>query len=322
MDTYPRTFFGLDRYEVLPIDLGPVPHFEETTIEENERYRVYINNDGTKLKEFKDRVEGINVSYQFLEFPVKTREDFLRMKERFNPHSPRRYPEFFEDYKRHLKERDYPIRLNLEGLFWWVRKMMGLEATCTAIYRNPELVQEMVDFIVDFQIKVLDKILSKEEIIDYVIFFEDVAYKKGPMISAKTVREFMLHGYRQITSFLRDHGVDIIIVDSDGYTEPLIPVWLEAGINGNLPCEAAANMNPVALRKKYGKELIIVGGIDKRAISMDKETIRKEVLSKVPDLVKIGGYIPSIDHQVPYEVSFENYLYYLKIMRKVTQKPR
>jgi len=246
----------------------------------------------------------------------------LGMKARFSPHSPRRRPEFWESYKQLLKERNYPIRLNMEGLFWWVRKMMGLERTCTTIHRNPELVQEMMDFIVDFQIEVLGGILDEDEIVDYVVIFEDMAYKKGPMISPKVTRELMLTGYRQIVSFLKEHKVNTIMVDSDGNVEPLIPIWLEAGINGILPCEVAAGMNPVALREKYGKRLIVFGGIDKRALSGGKEAIRDEVMAKVPYLASLGGYVPSVDHQVPFEVSLDNYLYYLKIMRSVTQNPR
>ena len=46
----------------------------------------------------------------------------------------------------------------------------------------------------------------------------------------------------------------------------------------------AAGNDAVAIRKKYGKELIIGGTIDKRALAKDKKTIREEVMSKVPFL--------------------------------------
>jgi len=43
----------------------------------------------------------------------------------------------------------------------------------------------------------------------------------------------------------------------------------------------------------------------------------KEVMSKVPYLLSSGGYFPCIDHSVPSDISFDNYLYYLELIRKL-----
>ncbi|GAI97578.1 unnamed protein product, partial [marine sediment metagenome] len=83
------------------------------------------------------------------------------------------------------------------------------------------------------------------------------------------------------------------------------------------PFEVAAGNDAVALRKKYGKDLIIGGTIDKRALIKGKEAIREEVMSKVPFLLEQGGYFPSVDHAVPPDVTFENYCYYINLMREV-----
>ena len=79
----------------------------------------------------------------------------------------------------------------------------------------------------------------------------------------------------------------------------------------------AAHNDAVALRKKYGKDLIIGGTIDKRALAKGKEAIREEVMSKVPFLLEQGGYFPSVDHAVPPDVTFENYCYYINLIREV-----
>jgi len=81
------------------------------------------------------------------------------------------------------------------------------------------------------------------------------------------------------------------------------------------PFEAMANMNVVAVRKLYGKKLALIGGIDKIALIEGKEAIRKEVESKVPSLAEEGGYIPSFDHGVPPDVPFENYRYYMELLK-------
>jgi uroporphyrinogen decarboxylase len=130
-------------------------------------------------------------------------------------------------------------------------------------------------------------------------------------------REFMLQPYKTITSELRRHGIDLIFVDCDGYAEPLTPLWLEADVNGQYPLERASNMDPVALRRKYGRELRLIGGIDKRAMAEGPAAIDAE-LDHVAPLIAEGGYIPWCDHLVPPDVPFENYLYYVRRMKEMT----
>ena len=67
----------------------------------------------------------------------------------------------------------------------------------------------------------------------------------------------MMPRYKKITDLLHSYGVDVIYLDSDGNVEQLIPLWLEVGINFIWPFEVAAGNDAVAMRKKYGKDLII-----------------------------------------------------------------
>ena len=134
---------------------------------------------------------------------------------------------------------------------------------------------------------------------------------------SEMVRKFMLPRYKKITDLLHSYGVDVIYVDSDGNLNELIPLWLEVGINYVWPLEVAAHNDAVALREMYGKDLIMSGNIDKRALIKGKEAIREEVMSKVPFLLEQGGYFPTVDHTVPPDVTFENYCYYINLMREV-----
>ncbi|MCK4375815.1 MAG: hypothetical protein KAX19_10815, partial [Candidatus Brocadiae bacterium] len=58
--------------------------------------------------------------------------------------------------------------------------------------------------------------------------------------------------------------------------------------------------------------------IDKRALrdGCTKAEIEKEVMSKVPQLVKQGGYSPFVDHAVPPDVPFENFRYYIDLVHE------
>ena len=79
-------------------------------------------------------------------------------------------------------------------------------------------------------------------------------------------------------------------------------------------------MDPVAIRRKYGKDLGLIGAIDKRAMAKGKQAIEEEVMSKVPFLIETGGFIPTCDHAVPPDVSLENYQYYLELIHGLAEQ--
>lgn len=79
-------------------------------------------------------------------------------------------------------------------------------------------------------------------------------------------------------------------------------------------------MDAVPLRKKYGKNLILAGNIDKRALAKGKREIEEEVNKKIPYLLKEGGYFPGIDHSVPHDVPYENFLYCIKLIKEAETK--
>jgi hypothetical protein len=74
----------------------------------------------------------------------------------------------------------------------------------------------------------------------------------------------------------------------------------------------------LAVRRKYGKDLRIWGGVDKRALAEDPVAIEAE-LSRLRPLIQEGGYIPHTDHSCPPDISFENYAYYMRRLKEICQ---
>jgi hypothetical protein len=152
--------------------------------------------------------------------------------------------------------------------------------------------------------------------IDFFNYFEDFAYNAGPLVGPNIFRQFLMPRYRQINDHLRAHGVRHIWLDSDGNTELLIPLFIEMGITCHWPLERAAGMDPVHLRATYGHDLALVGGVDKRELTKGREEIDREVWRLAP-LMDDGGFIPTVDHAVPPDVPYENWLYYLEVKREL-----
>jgi uroporphyrinogen decarboxylase len=65
----------------------------------------------------------------------------------------------------------------------------------------------------------------------------------------------------------------------------------------------------VQLRREYGHDLLMTGGLDKRVLAQDRQAIDRELAAKLP-LVEKGGYIPTLDHAIPHDVPYANFVYY------------
>jgi uroporphyrinogen decarboxylase len=139
------------------------------------------------------------------------------------------------------------------------------------------------------------------------------------LISPKHIERLMVPNYRRVNDELRKRGIDVIGVDSDGNVDKIIPHWLDVGINCVYPNEVAAGNDVIAMRRKYGRNLLLIGGIDKRALAKGKGAIREELGRRLP-LVAQGGYLPTVDHSVPPDTSFGNYMYYVEVQAQQCER--
>ena len=316
-------FFGFERWEYMPINVWMWPAFEHEVLEEDERVIVFRGGDGIVHRALKEgTVRGTRASMdQYVSHPVTDRASFLEMKKRFDPRTPLRYPRWWSDVVRCYEGRDYPLALTGIGGFGFysmLRNWMGTEAACTIFYDDPKLAEEMLDFLADFFIELTTRALSDVDV-DWYNYFEDFAYKTGPLVSPRIYEKFLMPRYKRVNEHLLAHGVDVISLDSDGNIEVLLPLIAETGINHICPMEQAAGMDAVRIRKEYGQTFAMMGSIDKREIAKGRAEIEQELMRQVPQLLESGGYIPTVDHSVPPDVSYDNFLYYLDLKRKLIE---
>ncbi|MBN1349658.1 hypothetical protein JXJ21_09630 [candidate division KSB1 bacterium] len=304
---------GYDRLEKVPVHVGLCPAFEHETLEEDDDYVIYHDGDGVIKKQFKDVPPP--AMPQYLEYPLKSREQWQDFRRRLNPDSQCRFPVHWESIKKEHKNRDYPLGISCGSLYGWLRNWMGVEDISTTVYDDPAFLEMAATEIADCILAVLDRALDGVEY-DFADFWEDMAYKTASLISPQHYRKLFLPQYRRITDRLHKAGIDILMLDSDGNVEELIPCWLDIGINYIYPMEVAADMDVVRLRKKFGKELRIGGGMDKRILAGDKASIKKMVEEKIPLMLE-GGYVPGCDHAMPPDIPWENYLYYRELLLNI-----
>jgi hypothetical protein len=313
-------YFGLEGFDIVLFNLTfPEPCPCEKVISEDGRYLTFVDGMGrTRVALKEGTVRGMRTSMDhYVDFPVKTREDFLKLKKSYEGHAEDRLPREWDRTLSGLRTSTRPSMFLDRyfasfGFYSMLRNWMGTEGLSYMFFDDPALVRECLEFLTDWITGWLAQPLRKARF-DLYYIHEDLAGKNGPLISPGLFRQFLFPFYRRFVDLLKSCGVKNVIVDTDGNFDALVPLFLDAGVEGFGPIERAANMSPLELRKKYGKAFFMIGGIDKRVLNKGKKAIENEVKSTVPPLIDEGGFIPTVDHSIPPDVSLDSFNYYLNV---------
>lgn len=295
-----------------PYDNQLIPPFEYQILEKDDRHELIIDTDGAQKLIFTD---GRSRIPKFVKFPIETREDWLEIKRRLDPAAPGRFPQEaeWEAWKARAKQSTQPLQISVASLFGRIRDWMGFENVCYAIIEAPAWVEEMIDYMAEFHLELVSRAV-REVKFDVADFWEDICFNSGPILPPNQFEKWMVPRLKQMTGFLAEHGCDIVFVDCDGNINDLVELWLEGGVNCMFPLEVRANTDAGNLRERFGHRVLLMGGVDKMRLIAGKEEIRKEV-ARIKPVVEDGGYMPHLDHRCPPDVTYENYLYYLKVKR-------
>ena len=305
---------GYDWFEGLPLVTAHWPQFEKVIVEQKDGHITYYDEEGALRIDGIDAIDSGFVTRKWLKFPVESREDFIKMQERYNPEDMTRRMVGFDDVVKATHKSDYPYMFLMQGFYWTMRQWMGFEGLSVAFYDMPELIDEMMDFILDYTVRLIKTHASGARL-DNVTINEDMAYKTASMVSPTMFRDKFLPRYRELIQEIRALNVDKIFVDCDGHIGELIPLWIEAGVDGTSPVEIASEQDIVTYAEKY-PQFLFLGGIDKRELTRGRSEVEREIIPKAQKLYNRGGWIPAVDHAVPANASFENFKYMIELLKQ------
>jgi hypothetical protein len=298
-----------------------IPMFEEKVLEHKDGHYVVQDWMGATT-EISDRfdytyIRGAKdfVTRKWHRFAVLGPEEWEKVAWRYDPKDPSRYPDAARVAQ--LQASDMAIAVGFNGPFWQMREWVGMEGLCLMMAEQPEFVDSMARFWLDYTLELLENTLRLIRVDSFHIS-EDMAYKAHSMVSPAMVRRFLQPSYLAWKELLRSYNVPLFDMDSDGEVSVLVPIWLESGINVCDPMEVAAGNDIVAFRQRFGKQMAYTGGIDKRAIAVGGQVMRDEVLRVVPPLFAEGGYIPGCDHGVPPDISWPAFVDYARLLAQLT----
>jgi len=221
-----------------------------------------------------------------------------------------------EKWSEKQKKGDMVIWITLDGFFWFPRQLFGIEQHLFAFYDKEELMHQINSDLVEFHLWAINE-FCKICTPDFMTFAEDMSYNNGPMLSKKCFDKFLAPYYHNIIPSLKKKGI-IPFIDSDGNIFQMIK-WIErVGIEGGLPLERRAGTDIIKIREFFPK-FKMIGGFDKTVMSQGEKMMRQE-FERIFPIMSQGGYIPSVDHQTPPDVSLKQYHCYVSLLKEYCEK--
>jgi len=243
----------------------------------------------------------------------------------YDPDDPSRYgPDFVERCGRlHREGRVVYVDASGGGLLQMlgVGDWRSMVDASLALVENPSMVADLLDRTTDFYCICLERVLSKVTV-DYASFYEPIAANTGPVISPAMFERFAMPGYRKVLDLLAKYHVPFrILCTTGGNLTSLLPPLIEAGINGLWISNIEnAGMEYMTLRRTFGPDISLIGGIDAGALSQSDDAVRKAVQETVPPLLDSGRYLPCLDDRPRSNISFPRYRLFRELLERIAFK--
>ncbi len=303
-------FFGLDKIAGIGVDISP--RYPQKVLEETEDYIIYTTKWGATQREWKKQAS----TPEFLDFTVKTYEDWLKAKERMSVGEGRINWDYLKKNYSRWKKEGYWVQAGLWFGFdvthsWFT----GTERLLIAMIEQPEWCSDMFNTFLDINLKLMDEIWAAGYEFDGIRWPDDMGFKHSQFFSPDIYRELLKPVHKRAVEWAHQKGIKALL-HSCGNILPLIPEFIDFGLDGLNPLEVKAGMDPFFLKDTYGDKLLLHGGID-ILLWDDAEKVKAEMERTLPKMMKDGGYIFSSDHSVPSSISLNDYKEIVRLAKKL-----
>lgn len=264
-------------------------------------------------------------SYPFYQKARGLLDDPSTFNRHYDPDQPSRYARNFVKQSQRMHQQGRVVYVDASG--GGLLQMLGvgdwasLRTACFALVKRPQMVAGLVERTTDFYCDCLERVLSKVPV-DYASFYEPIASNHAPVVSPAMFERFAIPGYRKVIDLLKNHRVPLrILCTTGGDLTSLLPSLIDAGINGLwISNIRSAGMEYPKLRRRFGSEVALIGGIDATALARDEAAVRKAVEETVPDLLESGRYLPCLDDRPRSTVPLAHYRLYRHLLEKISRK--
>ena len=303
-------YFGLDHTAGIGVDNSP--RYEAKVIEQTDEYTVSTTGWGATVRNWKHATS----TPEWLDFTVVDADSWAKTKERIQPQKDRVNWKHLEQNYQSWRDKGYWIQAGLWfGFDVTHSRMVGTERFLIKMLEDPEWCMDIFSHMLEIDIALLDMVWDAGYEFDCVAWPDDMGYKGSQFFSLDIYREVVKPYHKRAIDWAHAKGVKTHL-HSCGNVNPLVPELIEIGLDALNPLEVKAGMDPVALKKAYGDDLVFHGGIN--AVLWDKpDEIKEEMQRVLPVMKESGGYIFSSDHSVPDSVSLEDFTQIIKLAKEL-----
>jgi len=189
----------------------------------------------------------------------------------------------------------------MRGLEQWFMDTLSDESFCEA------LLDQTLQFWMDYHTGFMKEV---GDIVDIVMIGDDLAGQTGPLFSPDFYRRIVKPRQKKLVQHIKSLTKAKIWYHTCGSCIEYIPDLIDNGIDILNPVQTSAtNMDPEALKKKYGKNLVFWGGgIDSQHTLpfSDPDEIKEEVRRNLEIFKPSGGYIFNNIHNIQGDIPPQN----------------
>ena len=141
---------------------------------------------------------------------------------------------------------------------------------------------------------------------------EDLGTNNGPMFNPEIYRKFIKPKHKKTIELIKKKAPHAkVMLHCDGAVRKFIPDLIDIGVDILNPIEGhLRGMDPVELKKDFGKDLVFQGGVDVKNVLNNGsiEDVRREVRLRIEQMAEGGGYILAPAHNFGNDIPLENML--------------
>jgi uroporphyrinogen decarboxylase len=189
---------------------------------------------------------------------------------------------------------------------WW--RLRGMERTLMEMVLNPSLTLEMMRRCTEFSIE-LSEVACQRFDLDWLWLGDDAGGQRSMLMSPQIWRDMVKPLLKQNADVGKRHGL-YVAFHSCGAIRPIIPDLIEIGVHVLNPVQCnCPGMNPLELKKEFGRDLAFMGGVDTQGVLPhgSADQVRQATAALLEGMTTDGGgYILAASHTVPPETPDEN----------------
>jgi uroporphyrinogen decarboxylase len=231
-----------------------------------------------------------------------------------DPHDPCRVAGLAEEAQRLYEETDYALVADFlgGGLFEQALWMRGFERFMMDLVSDAPFATALLDTLLELYVEFYDVYLEAVgPYVQIVALGDDLGMQTGPLISPKLYRRLIKPRHKELYDFIYARTEAKIMHHTCGSVFPLVQDLIDVGVDILNPIQTSAQgMDPAALKREFGEQLVFHGGIDVQQILpfATPDRVREEVKRIVATLGQGGGYIFAPSHNIQADVPPENVL--------------